>query len=345
MTATTLPAFAAVVGLHLLIAMRWDAAPEVAPWQTEGAISVVHLTPTGGCDNDCDAASPLWCSTRTKAACVPLFIAPIDAPLRRSAQTGLGVDNKDAASVPMPGTFYAAELWPEAPLGMTDGLRPEPAGVSRRLHRRHKRRRQVRRVPDSSDVQPPLSATMSLWAGLVIVHPPAACAMWACVSAIVGLHWLATDRHFGRPVCAALSLNYWCAAAWIAWAVSPELGVALATMAMGLRGSMLLFPNSDLERLLHGLSDHITAEDAANIVGRVIGHTSKKRRVESTTASDYIDHLIDQGYGVPCSDELKSLYDVLMQLGVNKPFLAQFVPFLPNGGAGSADVAALSIGK
>jgi hypothetical protein len=76
----------------------------------------------------------------------------------------------------------------------------------------------------------------------VLVHPPAGCVVWACVTAVTGVWMLATDRHFWLPVCAALSLNYWCAAAWIAWAVSAEAGAVLAVAAAVVRGSGLLFP-------------------------------------------------------------------------------------------------------
>jgi len=135
------------------------------------------------------------------------------------------------------------------PLGITDGLRPEAVGQSRRLYgRRHKRRcRRVRRVPVSDDE--PLSwrammasATLGLWAGLVLMHPPAACAVWACVTAVTGVWMLATDRHFRWPVCAALSLNFWGATAWIGCSVSMEVGAALAALTVAAKSSILLFP-------------------------------------------------------------------------------------------------------
>lgn len=66
--------------------------------------------------------------------------------------------------------------------------------------------------------------------------------MWATLSTIIGLYWLATDRHFDRHACVVLSLNFWVATAWVVLMVSLEIGVLLATVAIGLRSSVLLFP-------------------------------------------------------------------------------------------------------
>jgi hypothetical protein len=66
--------------------------------------------------------------------------------------------------------------------------------------------------------------------------------LWACASAILGVYLLAKKQHFEGPVCVALSLNFWCAAAWIAWVMSPEIGVAVAAMAVAVRRSAMLFP-------------------------------------------------------------------------------------------------------
>eukprot|EP00037_Helgoeca_nana_P008164 m.72865 g.72865 ORF g.72865 m.72865 type:complete len:546 (-) comp18760_c0_seq1:1051-2688(-) len=242
MTRTTLPAFAAVVGLHVLMATHRGPVLEFAPqWRAESYRPVLVV------GEGCDAATPLWASRRTRALCVPPSAISVDVEVHRCVQTATGAgDGEDAATVPDP-AFETG--WPEMPLGATDGLRPEDGGQSRRLHRRHKRRRsRAPRVPDSDDEAPPTwrdmiaSATLGLWVGLVLVHPPAAWTMWACVTAVTGVWMLAADRHFWRPVCAALSLNYWCAAAWIGCTVSPEVGAALAVVAIGVRGSALLFP-------------------------------------------------------------------------------------------------------
>lgn len=69
---------------------------------------------------------------------------------------------------------------------------------------------------------------------------------WAWASAVAGVTLLVTDTHFWWPVCTALSLNYWCAASWIASAESLEAGMALMVAAVGLRGSVLLFPAVNL---------------------------------------------------------------------------------------------------
>jgi hypothetical protein len=69
-----------------------------------------------------------------------------------------------------------------------------------------------------------------------------AVALWAFATVSLGLCLLATDRHFRWPVCAALSLNFWCAIAWIAHVVAPTLGGLLAAAAVAARGSVLLFP-------------------------------------------------------------------------------------------------------
>jgi len=236
-TRATLPAFAAVVGLQLLLTMRRDALPEVAPWRTEG---VVRPTPTDAFDDGC--SGPLWGSTRTRALCTPPSATPINAEVHRSAQTDTGGDDGDEARVSVP----AESKWSEMPLGVTDGLQPEAVGQSRRLYRRQKRhRRRVSGVSESDDDEAPpwmVGALAGLTTGLVLVHPPAACAVWACVTAVTGVWMLATDRHFWWPVCGALSFNYWCAAAWVACTVSFEVGAGLAALAVAVRGSVLLFP-------------------------------------------------------------------------------------------------------
>jgi hypothetical protein len=64
----------------------------------------------------------------------------------------------------------------------------------------------------------------------------------AVVMTCVGLYMLAFDLHFALPLCAALSLAYWCSALWIGLTMSTVAGVALAIVAVAMRRSVMLFP-------------------------------------------------------------------------------------------------------
>eukprot|EP00041_Stephanoeca_diplocostata_P004772 m.49979 g.49979 ORF g.49979 m.49979 type:complete len:2135 (+) comp15354_c0_seq1:105-6509(+) len=140
-------------------------------------------------------------------------------------------------------------FWPEMRLGVTDGLRPEAIGQSQRLHRHQKLHRHLCRTAESNNKSSmrwmtAASAMAGLCTGLVLVNPSAAWAVWAWVSAVTGVWMLATDRHFWKPMCAALSINFWGAVGWIGYMVSFEVGVTLAALAIVLRGSTLLFPGT-----------------------------------------------------------------------------------------------------
>jgi hypothetical protein len=148
----------------------------------------------------------------------------------------------------------AAQSWPDMPIGTTDGFRAEAVGVSRRLglHRRRRSKRAHRKPRHSSDSDAN-SDTEAMWQRDVAINAmmgfcigvnwPSTCATWAFASIIVGLCLLAANRHFPMTTCTIISANYWCASAWIACVVSPYLGFALATVAVILRGSLLLFPD------------------------------------------------------------------------------------------------------
>jgi hypothetical protein len=64
----------------------------------------------------------------------------------------------------------------------------------------------------------------------------------ALFTACVGLIILLANRHFRVPLCAAMSLVYWCSALWIGRTISLRVGVALAVVAVAMRRSLLLFP-------------------------------------------------------------------------------------------------------
>jgi hypothetical protein len=61
--------------------------------------------------------------------------------------------------------------------------------------------------------------------------------------ACVGLYLLAFDLHFALPVCAALSLAYWCSALWVGWSLSLIVCGGLVAVAVAMRQSWLLFEN------------------------------------------------------------------------------------------------------
>lgn len=168
--------------------------------------------------------------------------------IARSAQTESVGNNDDTESIH--GSFPASP-WPKMPLGTTDGLQPGPVGLSRRLVHRCGRRVRRRRHEEE-----PLA-----WSGVVAVvllgllTAMSAVATWAFLTAVAGVSLLVADRHFWWPVCAALSLNFWSAVAWIAWAVSLDVGVVLALLAFALRGSVLLFMDPGESLLLPMFGD------------------------------------------------------------------------------------------
>lgn len=64
---------------------------------------------------------------------------------------------------------------------------------------------------------------------------------WAYISVVCGIGLLIAGKHFSGPVCLALSLNYWFAAAWIMCSLSLHIGSALLGLAGVLRRSLWLF--------------------------------------------------------------------------------------------------------
>ncbi len=82
---------------------------------------------------------------------------------------------------------------------------------------------------------------MAVCAGIVTFVASIAAAFVAGV----GLSLLARNVHFALPVCAVLSLAYWCSALWIGWSTSPIVGVALVAVAVARRRTVLLFPKAE----------------------------------------------------------------------------------------------------
>jgi hypothetical protein len=64
----------------------------------------------------------------------------------------------------------------------------------------------------------------------------------ALFTACVGLIILLANWHFRVPLCAAMSLVYWCSALWIGCSMSGLGGCGLIEVAVAMRRSMLLFP-------------------------------------------------------------------------------------------------------
>lgn len=69
----------------------------------------------------------------------------------------------------------------------------------------------------------------------------------AVVMACVGLFLLVIDLHFTLPICATLSLTYWCSAVWIGLTLSLIAGCGLVSIAAAIRWSWLLFPKMQVE--------------------------------------------------------------------------------------------------
>jgi hypothetical protein len=237
MTRSTMPAAAAIVGALLLL-YRDTTGANVAP-RADAATRRLAAYPANGFVHGCSAPA-LWCDVRTKAMCPPPVATAVREPMRRSAQTAVG--NEASEMLPSLKRTCFAVPWYKWTVGTTDRLRPEPVGRSRRHHRRVHHRR-VRRKAEDDDADPDwVRMAVGAAVGLLAAIDPFS--TWAWVTVATGVGMLAADWHFWWPVCVALSFNYWAAAAWIAWTVSWDVGVALVAVAVGLRGSAWLFPVS-----------------------------------------------------------------------------------------------------
>jgi hypothetical protein len=230
MTRSAICGMTAAMGLYLLLCSESMLEPvERQPMVRSQA------TPIDGFDDGCGAADRLRRDARTNAVCNHP-VTHIGPTWCRSAQTYTG-DLPAECCTPHPLLAVPEQL--EATLGTTNAFWPESV---RRSHRRGRRRITVRETEPSVWLGAVLGAALGL---LVAVNPVAA---WAWASALGGVGLLATDTHFWWPVCFALSLNYWFAAAWIASAVSWDVGVAFAAIAVVIRGSVLLFPDREAKR-------------------------------------------------------------------------------------------------
>jgi hypothetical protein len=227
MTRSAICGMTATMGLYLLLCSESmlepvERQPMVRP----------QATPVDGFDDGCGVPDRLRRDARTNAVCNHP-VTHIGPTWSRSAQTYTG-DLPAECCTPQP--LLPIPEQPDPTLGTTSTLQPESVG---RSHRRGRRRVTARETEPRVWLGAVLGAALGL---LVAVNPVAA---WAWASALGGVGLLMTNTHFWWPVCTALSLNYWCAAAWIAWAVSWDVGVALAVVAFGMRGSVLLFGDKD----------------------------------------------------------------------------------------------------
>jgi hypothetical protein len=243
MIVTVLTVLATIGGLHTRLTLR--LGPE--PIQSMVRLAV---SPIDRFDEGCTATQAWRPRLQTPPLCLMPVVTPVDEQLHRNTQslsaTPRDVEECIQRSTPTP----ASSRWREvAALGITDGLRPEPAGLSRKLHRRVRRRGGVRRTrcPKADDNEDETNVGWGAVLGavvgvLVAVHP---IATWAYLTVGTGVYMLLTDLHFNCFVCAAISVNYWCAVAWVSCAVSTHIAVMLGLLAISMRGSVLLFPDFD----------------------------------------------------------------------------------------------------
>lgn len=175
-----------LVGLHLLLAIRPDAAsPGGSSWQI-GDDAATRLPWPAGLD-------VLLCTRITASLPPAMSAAPAGPPTRMQPRCNI---HNDGGDVP---AHSPADTW-------TITARP--------------------------------AAT---WLSFPAVGHTGAYLSYLTLS--VGLFLLVANRHFWWPVCAVLSLSYWCAAAWIAWGASPALAAIGTLVAVRSRGgTLLLFP-------------------------------------------------------------------------------------------------------
>jgi hypothetical protein len=170
----------------------------------------------GSAHDGCGAAPSIWPDVHN-TVCHHAVVGP------RSTQTATEDPEYGGPLFHEP---LPASLWCEAPFSTTD---TRPAGW-----RRSRRHVEVESTSWLGVVGTVLGAVL----GAADLHPVAA---WASASALVSVGLLVTNTHFRWPVCFALSLNYWSAVVWIAWAVSVDLAVVLGLLATVLRSSVVLF--------------------------------------------------------------------------------------------------------
>ena len=188
----------------------------------------------------CSTTPALSRDARTAAVCVPPSAVPLSEPSLRSTQTTTVVLDTSYTEC-LPNTFSSpAYEWPQfEALGVTHVLQPKPVGRSRRRHgRRRSVRHEARGAEEDGEASWSAVLVAVVLAVLATLDPVTA---WACVTAATGIGMLLADWHFWWPVCLTLSLNYWVAAAWITLTVSSDIGVVLASVAVGMRGSGWLF--------------------------------------------------------------------------------------------------------
>jgi hypothetical protein len=212
-------------------------------WQTDGDGSLAVSPTIGSFDEGCPTllwgSVCMWTVALYAVDTAHKAVTHVDAVFHHSAQSPT---TPDEDVPPAFGCDPVNTTGHVQPLGTTDWFR---SGLSQSLRRRKQCRPWVRRVRGSSEEPIVYRATacaavlgLSISLTLVVTGN-----LWACTSAIFGVYLLATNQHFQRPVCAALSLNIWCAVAWIAWVMSPEIGAAVAAMAVAVRRSGMLFPS------------------------------------------------------------------------------------------------------
>lgn len=146
--------------------------------------------------------------------------------------------------------FDRVSGWRDMQLGTLDARHNNSTSTTMSRKARRRQARCLAQHKSESEVFGWLSMICGAVLGMLgAVYP---LATWACVTVATGVYLLIADLHFWKPLCAALSANFWCATAWIGWCVSPTLGAGLALTALGMRHSLLLFmdPN-DIPRPLN----------------------------------------------------------------------------------------------
>jgi hypothetical protein len=195
------------------------------------AQQVVRRCGTCGCDGAVGVPQSNACVVPHVSASASL---PVQRPCSRSASTCTAADaigDGAAACIPSAPLPITATDHQWALLGesLTDVLGPAP--VTRLLGRYGRRQHDRARSGQGKSFGEP-DATEEV---LCLT------AAWACVSVVSGVGLLVAGLHFSWLVCLALSLNYWCAAAWITKGMSLHVGLAFLAFAVVQRRSLWLF--------------------------------------------------------------------------------------------------------
>jgi hypothetical protein len=247
-----------VVSSEAVIASAWPlygtGGDSARPADAMPDMMRLAVVPIHSFADECSSVAPkrLWQQAQqTEVVCTPPAVTAVSSPFRRSTQTMPSADmfethaavcihdqpQQDARCETLTDAFHSSS-------SSTDSV-PQRKFRRRMRGRRMRGRRSAARGDALNHPGPHpwwVTTVVMAMCWYMDCNPDGACAVWACASVMIGIWLLLLDRHFRMPICVMMSANYWCATAWLACEMSPEIGLVSAATALAVRGSLLLFP-------------------------------------------------------------------------------------------------------